>query len=359
MKVALVYDRVNKWGGAERVLISFRKIFPKAHLFTSVYNPKKAKWAKGFKIKTSFLQDIPYASNFHELLAPIMPVAFYFLDLQKYDLVISVTSEYAKGVRVEKHTKHISYILTPTRYLWSGYKLYFKNNLLRKISTPVIWYLRYVDKYFAKKPHKLIGISTEVNRRIKKYYQRDSKLIFPPLDISKVKIEKPKEKGYFLVVSRLVYYKRVDLAVRACTSLNLPLVVVGAGGQEKNLRKIAGPTIKFVKNISDGELYGYYKNSKALIFPGLEDFGIVMTEAQYFGKPVIAFKGGGALDIVIPGKTGEFFTRQKVSSLKKLLENFDARRYNYKLCRQNALRFSFTNFKKLFLREIKEYNIKL
>lgn len=359
MKVALVYDRVNKWGGAERVLISLRKIFPNAHLFTSVYNPKKAKWAKGFKVKTSFLQDIPYASNFHELLAPLMPVAFYFLDFSKYDLVISVTSEYAKVIRVEKPAKHISYILTPTRYLWSGYKIYFKNNLLRVISLPIVWYLRIIDKYWAKKPDKLIGISTEVNRRIKKYYKKDAKLIFPPLDISKVKIQKPKDKDYFLVVSRLVYYKRVDLAVRACTSLNLPLVVVGTGGQEKSLKKIAGPSVKFVKNISDGELYGYYKNSKALIFPGLEDFGIVMTEAQYFGKPVIAFKGGGALDIIIPGKTGEFFTKQKVKALKTVLEKFNARRYNYKSCRQNALRFSFTNFKKLFLREIKEYNIKL
>lgn len=353
MKVALVYDRVNKWGGAERVILALHKIFPKADLFTSVYNPQKASWAKGFKIKTSFLQKFPYAMSHHELYATLMPLAFSSLDFKNYDLVISVTSEFAKSIKTNSEVLHVSYILTPTRYLWSGYNLYFKNPLFKIISLPAVIYLRWWDKITAKNPDKIIAISTEVENRIKKYYKRSSSIIYPPLLISTKKIIKPKEKDYFLIVSRFVYYKRIDIAVKAFNDLGLPLIIIGSGGEEKNLKKMAGRNIKFLKNIEDSRLYGYYQNAKALVFPGLEDFGLTMVEAQYFGKPVIAYKGGGALDIIKPGKTGEFFTSLTPKSLKKVLINFNPRLYNYKLCRENANRFSFINFKKQFLKTVK------
>lgn len=184
MKVAIVYDRVNKWGGAERVLLTLHKMFPKAPLYTSVYDAKNAKWAKVFpKIYTSFLQKIPFAKSNHELLAPFMPFVFSRFNFDNYDLVISVTSEAAKGIITRPETLHVCYCLTPTRYLWSHYSLYFKNPFLKFLSKPVINYLRKLDKVSAQRPDIMIAISTEVQKRIKKYYDRDSEIIFPPCTI--------------------------------------------------------------------------------------------------------------------------------------------------------------------------------
>ncbi|MEK7497519.1 MAG: hypothetical protein AAB656_01225 [Patescibacteria group bacterium] len=183
MKTAIVYDRVNKWGGAERVLLTLHEMFPGAPLYTSVYNSKTAPWAAVFpKVYTSFLQNFPFAKNNHELYAILMPIVFESFDFDEYDLVISVTSEAAKGVITKPGTKHICYMLTPTRYLWSGYKEYFKNPLVRFISKPIINYLRSWDKVAAFRPDEIIAISTEVQRRVKKYYNRESKIIFPPAE---------------------------------------------------------------------------------------------------------------------------------------------------------------------------------
>ena len=351
MKVALVYDRVNKWGGAERVLLALHKIFPKADLYTSVYNPQRAIWAKVFKIRTSFLQNFPNSKSSHESYAALMPIAFESFDFSEYNFVISVTSEAAKGIITKPGTTHISYILTPTRYLWSAYDIYFKNSVLRIISKPVISYLRKWDKIAAQRPDEIIAISTEVKERIKKYYGRNSNIIFPPLSISS---EPNSARGeYFLLVSRLVPYKKVDIAIDAFNDLGLHLKIVGSGWEENNLKRKAKENIEFVKNLTDSQLSTYYQNCKALIFPGLEDFGLTMVEAQGFGKPVIAFRGGGALEIVKEGITGEFFDEENKESLKKVVENFDGKRYNDKLCRQNAERFSFAVFKKEFLKLVK------
>lgn len=349
MKVALVYDRINKWGGAERVLLALHKIFPEADLYTSVYNPQKAKWADVFKIKYSFLQNFPLAKSSHEFYALLMPISFESFNLDNYDLVISVTSEAAKGIITKPATLHICYCLTPTRYLWSGYKDYFRSKALRILSKPAISYLKYWDKIASKRPDIYIAISTEVKNRIKKYYDRESVVVYPPLMIDArladgVKVE-PGE--YFLVVSRLTnFYKRVDLAIEACNSLKLPLKIVGSGRDKKSLMKIAGPTVEFLGDLTDDDLSFYYKNCRALIFPGLEDFGLTMVEAQSFGRPVIAFRGGGALDIIKEGLTGEFFDDQNAQSLKRVLEKFDGSSYNTKLLAENAQRFSFENFRK-------------
>jgi glycosyltransferase involved in cell wall biosynthesis len=347
MKVALVYDRVNKWGGAERVLLALHRIFPDAPLFTSVYNPDTAKWAEVFQVHTSFLQKIPKSRTNHEFLAPLMPLAFESLNLEDFDLVISVTSEAAKGVITKPGTLHICYCLTPTRYLWSGYETYFKNPILRLLGWPFVSYLRKWDLVAANRPDKYIAISKEVQKRIEKYYGANSEVIFPPLSISDTKPILPVELGYFLIVSRLVPYKKIDMAIDVFNKLGYPLIIIGTGRLESGLKRKAKENIKFLKNIDEGTLYGYYSNCKALIFPGKEDFGLSMAEAQFFGKPVIAYGEGGALDIVKEKVTGELFkTRQELVSI---LENFNPSRYNKEACIENSEKFTFENFKKSLL----------
>jgi hypothetical protein len=181
MKVAIVYDRVNKWGGAERVLLTLHEMFPEAPLYTSVYDPKGAHWAKAFpKIYTSFLQKFFLAKSNHEFYALLLPMAFESFNFDKYDLVISVTSEAAKGIITKPGTRHICYCLTPTRYLWSGYEEYFENRILRFVTKPFVNYLRKWDEIVAQRPDEIIAISTAVQERIKKYYNRESKIVFPP-----------------------------------------------------------------------------------------------------------------------------------------------------------------------------------
>jgi len=351
MKVALVYDRVNKWGGAERVLLTLHKLFPKAPLFTSVYHSKKALWAKDFKIKTSFLQTFPKAKTAHENYAVLMPLAFESFSFDDYDLVISVTSEAAKGIITKPETLHICYCLTPTRYLWSGYNDYFKSPLFKLISKPAVLYLRHWDKHASKRPDVYIAISNEVKKRIKKYYQRDSHLVFPPLStiLNNQSKKKITGKNYFLVVSRLVAYKRVDIAIKAFNILGWPLKIIGTGKEEQNLKKIAKKNIDFLGNVKEEDLALFYKNAKALIFPGVEDFGLVMVEAQSFGIPVIAFKKGGALDIIREGETGDFFEKQNARSLIEKLKKINWKRYNTKLSIKNSKRFLEDKFKRDFL----------
>lgn len=353
MKVAIVYDRVNKWGGAERVLLALHKIYPKAPLYTSVYDKKNAPWAKVFTVHTSFLQYIPFAASHHEYLAPLMPLAFALFSFKEYDIVISVTSEYAKGIITTGKTKHLCICLTPTRYLWSGYNHYFQNPLLRFLTKPVIGILRMVDRYIADLPDTYIAISQEVQKRIQKYYQKKSFLVYPPVAaLPKAQNTKLFEKNYFLVVSRLskfTTYKRVDVAIAAATKLSASLIVVG-NGDTTSLKKIAGPTVQFVGKVTDSDLAKLYANCKALIFPGIEDFGLTMVEALSFGKPVIAYKGGGALEIIKQGKTGTFFTHQTPSSLVKALKSFNEDRYNSTTCKKEAEKFS----EKVFVRNIKK-----
>ena len=348
MKVALVYDRVNKWGGAERVLLGLHKIFPEAPLYTSVYNPIFASWAKIFNIKVSFLQNFPFAQVRHELYALLMPMAFESFSFNEYDLVISVTSESAKGIITKPHTKHICICLTPTRYLWSGYKEYFTNGFFKFVSTPFVMYLRWWDIIASDRPDAFIAISKEVQRRIKKYYQQDSNVIYPPLMLSPKQVDKKnKAKSYFLIVSRLsqfTSYKRVDLAIQAANKLRIQLKIVGEGDIQ-HFKKMAGETVEFLGKVPDEVLESLYINAKALIFPGLEDFGLVMVEAQSFGTPVIAYKAGGALEIVQEGKTGELFEKQTVASLTQVLEKFDEKKYNRRSCIENADKFSFIQFK--------------
>lgn len=355
MKTALVYDRVNKWGGAERVLLTLHEIFPDAPLYTSVYNPKTASWAKVFpKVIPSFAGQ-NWVDSHHEWLAPLMPLAFESFNFDSYDLVISVTSEAAKGIITHPGTVHLCYCLTPTRYLWSGYDFYFsKDSPLRTVTKPIVGYLKRWDKVAAHRPDVMIATSKTVQERIKKYYSRDSGIIYPPVgldpfDTSPIRISEVKNTGFFLIVGRLVPYKRVDLVIEAFNRLKKPLIIVGTGSEEARLKRMAGNYIKFVGQLTDSQLANYYSSSKALIFPQEEDFGIVAIEAQSAGKPVIAFNKGGARETVIPGKTGLFFSRQTPGDLISAIKKFERTKFDSKIIKENAKRFSKERFKKEFI----------
>lgn len=357
MKIALVYDRINKWGGAERVLQALHEIFPKAPLLTAVYHKKKATWANIFDISPSFLQKFPLASSHHELYAPLMPLSFESFIFDQFDVVISVTSEAGKGIITKPHTMHICYCLTPTRYLWSGHEEYFRHSLTRRLASPVINYLRKWDSQAAFRPDKIIAISKEVQARITKYYGLESEIIYPPVILDSTTTKKDTQhvfikEPFFLVVSRLVPYKRIDLAIRACNRLKLPLVIIGTGIEEIFLKRIAGPTIIFLGNLTDDELVRYYNDCEGLIFPGKEDFGLVIIEAQRFGKPVLAYRAGGALETIIEGKTGLFFDEQSIASITEKLKEFSITQFDRKACINQANRFTIESFKKNFLRLI-------
>ncbi|MCJ7804277.1 glycosyltransferase [Patescibacteria group bacterium] len=349
MKVALVYDRVNKIGGAERVLEVLHEIWPEAPLYTAVYYPAGAPWAKKFKVIPSFLNKFPLAKRHHEVYPWLTPLAFESFDFTDFDLVISITSAEAKGIITKPKTKHLCYCLTPTRYLWSGYHDYFFNKGLRWLVQPIVDWLRGWDKIAAQRPDKYLAISQEVQRRIKKYYRRESIVVYPPVDKEKFYPAEKKQKGdYFLIVSRLVSYKKIDLAIKAFNQLKIPLKIIGEGNEKNRLKEMAKGNIEFLGELTDQELLSYYQNCRALIFPQNEDFGLVPLEAQACGKPVIAFAGGGALETIIEGKTGTFFKSQSVKALMEKVKSFKDKDYQPADCRKNAEKFDKEIFKKKF-----------
>lgn len=351
-KVAIVYDRVNKFGGAERVLLALHEMFPEAPLYTSVYNEQTASWAHVFpKIYTSFLQNFKFARNNHQFFGWLMPLAFEQYDFKDYDLVISVTSEAVKGIITGTNTKHVCYMLTPTRYLWSSYDFYFNNIFFKLISLPVVKYLRWWDKVAAQRPDKIIAISTEVQKRIKKYYGRDSEIIFPPVDLHR-KNSLLRVGDYFLIHGRFEPYKRLDLVINVFKNINKQLVVSGSGSEFDKYKHIKFKNIKFIEKPTDSELFNLYSGAKAFLMPQDEDFGITSVEAQSYGVPVIAFKSGGALDTVIDGVTGLFFDSQTISSLKQAIAKFDTMSFNRENLIKNAEKFSKDRFKRELQRSL-------
>lgn len=342
MRLALVYDRVNKFGGAERVLLALHEIWPEAPLYTSVYNPQTAPWAKVFKVRTSFMQNIPFAKTHHELFPWATPIAFEQFDFSEFDVVISVSSAEAKNIITTPKTLHICYCLTPTRHLWSGRHLYPHNFFRSLLSVN----LRMIDQIASQRPDKYIAISKTVSQRIKKYYRKEAEVIYPPVDTDKFKLSK-KTGDYYLVVSRLVPYKKVDLAIKVFNRLNKKLIIIGTGSEEKYLKSIASENIEFLgQKLTDFELLGYYESCRALIFPSVEDFGIASLEAQACGKPVIVNNQGGAKESIVNHKTGISFNTEE--ELLSIIKNFDQFKFNPEICRQNALKFDTKIFKHKF-----------
>lgn len=368
MKVALVYDRVNKFGGAERVLLALHELWPDAPLYTSVYDDQ-VPWAKVFPyIKTSFLQNFPLARRNHELYPYLMPLAFESFDFDEFDLVISVTSEAAKGIITKPHTLHICYCLTPTRYLWNGY-FHYKNSLNLGIFTPIVRFfytfistkLRLWDQIASRRPDYFITISQNVSERVKKYYRRNSKIIYPPVDTDLFKPSKGQTDGvYYLIVSRLVSYKNINIAIDAFNKLGLPLVIIGSGKEKNHLKHIAHKNIRFIDgDLTDHQLMEYYQKCKAVIFTADEDLGLVPLEAQACGKPVLAYKRGGALETVKDGITGEYFNYQTSESLAESILKISKKSYNTSVCRKNALNFNkaafLSNFQNTIEKKLKEF----
>jgi glycosyltransferase involved in cell wall biosynthesis len=357
MKVALVHDYLNQMGGAERVVMAFHEIFPDAPVYTSIYDPKRVDPAfQKMDIRTTFMQKLPLVTRHHQPYLPLYPFAMESLDLRGYDLVLSSSSAFGKGVITRPETMHICYCHTPMRWCWN-YEEYVEREQLGKIARSVlpmmITGLRMWDQTSAMRVDHFIANSPTIAERIRKYYRREAVYIPPPVDASRFSFEAGITPGdYFLVLSRLVPYKRIDLAIQACNRLKLPLVVIGGGRDLESLKQMAGPTIRFLGRLPDEEVIYYLKHCRAFLFPGEEDFGITPLEVQVCGRPVIAYGAGGALASVVDGVTGTFFYEQTVESLVTVLQNFDERAFDPSVIHNHALEFDIPRFSRRILQFI-------
>ena len=369
-----MHDYLREYGGAERVLEALHEIWPDAPVYTAYYNPAslgihKSKF-KDWNIKTSWIQSLPFANKLLSPFRIFAPGVFEGFDFSEFDLVISSCNTYfSKAVKIKKGAKSISYIHTPPRYLY-GYTTSFnykKHWWTRIIAEMMNHYLRVVDFETSQRPDMLIANSENVKARVKKFYRRDSEVIYPPVDVSELlKIKKQKGK-YFLTLNRLSRGKGTEIAVAACTKLSLPLKVASNGGERSNLKKIAGKSVEFIGEVSEEEKGKLFSEAIALIACSEdEDFGITVVEAQAAGVPVIVAKAGGHLETVIPGKTGEFYMPGflgdyqtyvdpiSVDNLVDALEKFNPSKYKESELRKNAEKFSMENFKKKILEISKE-----
>lgn len=364
VRVALVHDWLNQMGGAENVLEEFVDLFPGAPVYTSMYGPAKMPDSyKDWPIRTTFMQRLPLVTDHHQIYLPLYPAAFQTTDLSGFDLILSNKSGFCHGIVSRKGRQkalHVCYCLTPTRFLWL-YDQYRQREqiggLLDLALRPMLALLRRWDYAAAQKVDYFIAISTAVQERIRTIYDRESVIVHPPVDTRKFSPESSVPVGdYYLIVSRLIPYKRVDLAVSAFRELpHERLIVVGSGRARNALEELAGPNVTFLGWQPGERILELMRGCKAFLFPGIEDFGITPVEAMSTGRPVIAFRGGGALDTVIPSKTGEFFDLQTPESLRTAIENFDVHTYDPAECRRQAERFSREAFRRRLLDCLREF----
>lgn len=356
MRVALVHDYLNQYGGAERVLAAFCEMFPDAPIYTLVYDAKLTGFAfEKKKIRTSFLQRIPFAASRHRYFPIFMPYAVEQFDLRDFDLVLSDSGSYAKGVITGPETLHISYCHTPHRYVWDNSQRLIEEfhypRFVKMLSPLFMTYVRVWDAQASERPNSLIANSEFVRRRIQKYYGRDTAVIYPPVDFKKFFIAKDQPGAgrswadYFLMVGRMVPYKKFGLAVRAFNKLSLKLKIIGDGPERKNLEKQAHPNIEFLGLVSEKYLPEYYARAKALIFPQEEDFGVVAVESMASGRPVIAYRAGGAIEIIKENEDGIFFDAQTVESLISAIQKFQDMKFDPSVIREHARRFDKERFK--------------
>lgn len=350
MRVALVHDYLNQYGGAERVLEAFGQLYPKAPIYTLLYDRKKTGYAFDRRqIYTSFLQKIPLIKSHHRPFLMFMPLAIEQFDLSQYDLVLSDSASYAKGVITSPQTLHICYCHTPIRYAWDDSHKYIEEfgypGPIKKIIPFFMNYIRLWDEQAAQRVDKFIANSHFVAKRIKKYYGREAEVIHPPVKTNLFYVSDNSDK-YFLMVGRFLAYKQFDLAIRAFNQLKLPLKIIGDGPDRKRLRKIARGNIEFVGLVPDEKLKEYYARCQAFIFPQEEDFGITAVEAMASGRPVIAYSAGGALEIIEEGVTGLFFKEQSADCLIETLKKFKTGDFDPKVIRQRAMEFDQERFKK-------------
>ncbi len=360
-RVALVHDWLNQIGGAENVLEELVALFPQAPIYTSMYAADRMPSSyRDWPIHTSFMQRLPGVARHHQSYLPLYPAAFAQFDLSDYDLVISNKSGFCHGVRTngqQAKATHVCYCLTPTRFLWM-YNQYREREQLGLLSTllkPMLNLLRRWDWHAAQKVDHFIAISTTVQERIQALYGRESTVIHPPVDTSYFTPAPAPIEDYYLIVSRLIPYKRIDLAVEAFNHLpHEKLLIVGEGRAAAALREHAGANVTFLGRQPRPEIRRLLRSCKAFLFPGLEDFGIAPVEAMSAGRPVIAFGGGGALDTVVPGATGELFAEQRWESLHAVLERFQPHVYDPIACRLQAEHFDVSLFRRRLLTYLEE-----
>lgn len=352
-RVALVHDWLNQMGGAENVLEELVRLFPDAPVYTSMYDRLTMPASyQTWQIRTTFMQRLPAVTRHHQKYLAVYPAAFGSVDLSDFDLVLSNKSGFCHGVRTQRGSHralHVCYCLTPTRFLWLFDHYREREQIHAALSTtlqPLLAQLRRWDYAAAQRVDHFIAISSEIQRRVRSIYQRESVIIHPPVDTDYFRPAEALPPGdYFLIVSRLIPYKRIDLAVEAFRTMpDKKLVIVGDGRDRAALAAKATPNISFLGRQPRERVRTVMQGCKAFLFPGLEDFGIAPVEALSAGRPVIAFAGGGALDTVTPGETGEFFTEQNAASLRAAVTHFDAAAYDPVACRRQAERFSTAQF---------------
>jgi glycosyltransferase involved in cell wall biosynthesis len=353
LRVAIVCDWLTGVGGAERVVLELHKMYPDAPIYTSQYDASRIDWFEDADIRTTWLQRLP--TGLKKFLPLLRAWSFSRLDFSEYDLVLSSSGAEAKGIKTGPHTIHICYCHSPTHYYWIRHDEYLDNpgfpfglNWLARIGLKLlIGPLKRWDRHAAKQPDYLIANSAHTQAMIKRYYRRESTVIFPPVDTARFQTrDKSALRHGFVVAGRQTPYKRFDLAITACNELKVPLVVIGDGPDHKRLEKLAGRSTTFLTQVNDAEIVGHFASALGYIMPNMDDFGIVAVEAMAAGTPVIAYNKGGALDYVVQGKTGLFFERQTVKSLTSTLEIAVNKNWDYSSIANGAEQFSVTQFVK-------------
>jgi glycosyltransferase involved in cell wall biosynthesis len=357
MRVAIVHDYLNQMGGAEKVVETFHSMFPEAPVFTSVYDPDAVSPVfRQMDVRTSFMQKLPMIKQHARRYLAFYPYAFELFDLSGYDVVLSSSSAFAKGVITKPDTCHICYCHTPMRFGWN-YHAYIEREpmgCLAKTFLPyVIHRVRRWDEITSSRVDYFVANSTEVYKRIKKHYRRESTVIYPPADTNQFTMSRTDE-GYYFIMSRLLPYKKIDIVIEAFNRMRLPLEIAGDGRDIQRLRSMAGPTVKLLGRLPFDQLVQKLKKCRALIFPGHEDFGLTPVEAMACGKPVIAYAAGGALDTVQDGVTGMFFYEQTPEAVAEAVREFRPGYYNPETIRARALTFDVDVFKQRMLNFIRD-----
>ncbi len=352
MKVAIVHDDLMQWGGAERVLVALTELFPDAPIYTSVYNDQnKLIWQhlKGRQIYTSFLQNIPGWKSLYKLLLPLYPIAFEQFDFSDFDLVISHTTRFAKYIITKPQTTHICYCHTPPRFLWN-----YSGDKVPKVLSFYLSFLRVFDQSASSRVDYWLAGSGNAKRRIDDVYKVNSRLVYPFVDLEKFKKFSSFDGGYLLVISRLVPYKRVDLIIKACNKLKIPLKIIGVGPKMAELKTLvidlkAEGLVEFLGSLDENILMQVISGCKALVVAAEEDFGLTPLEAQAMGKPVVAYKDGGTVETVINGQTGLLFHEQTEVELAEAILGLDNMAWNKQKCLEQAEKFSKEIFKNKFM----------
>ncbi|GBD18977.1 GDP-mannose-dependent monoacylated alpha-(1-6)-phosphatidylinositol monomannoside mannosyltransferase [bacterium HR27] len=353
VRTAIVHDYLNQYGGAERVLEVLHALFPDAPVYTSIYAPDRLPaFYRSWDVRTSWLQRLPAIHRKHQLYLPLYPLAFSRLRLDGFDLVVSSSSAFAKSVRVSPGTVHICYCHSPMRFAWDFTTYAAREELpalVRQLLRPFMAWLRRWDRRTAQHIDVIVANSHTVAERIRRYWGRDAVVVHPPVSVDRAQPAPPQEIGdYFLLVSRLVHYKRLDIVIEACNQLRLPLKVIGDGRARSALERLAGPTVQFLGTVSDEEKFHLYARCRAAIFPAEDDFGIAQVEVQAAGRPAIALARGGACETVVDGVTGVLFPEQTVESLVAALRRFEHLQFDPGTIRQHAERFRPERFQAAF-----------